>query len=442
LKLKVAIITSRRASAFLKSIAASLAERTGWQVDVIEAPIEIAALMPKNIVRRVVRELDCKYDIAIVPGTLPYEVNDIDTKCTLVIKGPLDPADLLLLAELPSEEALERLRKSHSIIPEIIIDRWLEELRSHHLSTPAVHVCDARIPLRPPPIAIAAEVYVKPGYEEEAIEKATRFRRSGADIIVVGFSASYPQDRALKTLRTIQDSIGGIGVDSPDKKLVAKAIEKGYACLALSAGEADPLFTLLPQGAALVVIPVYKDYSTPTTPQGRVNLLQRLVNEAKRRRLTPIADPLVDPPGFGFARSVETYLLASEAINAPLMAGIANVYELIDADSNGQIAVLTQLYAEAGASILLVTEESRKAHRAVSEAAIAATMTSISLLKKKPPKDLGLNLLYAKEKREKPTREPVKPSKVYNAELLASWHGFKMDRIGSHVSNNFICRQT
>jgi dihydropteroate synthase-like protein len=433
LKLKVAIVTGRRASSFLRSIAATLSERTGWQVDVVEAPVEIASLMPKSVARRMVEKLDCKYDIVILPGTLPYTVDDIGGKCTLILKGPLDPADLLLLAELPSGEAVERLKRSRSITPELIIDRWLEELRNHHLSTPSIHICGARIPIRPPPVAVAAEVYVRQGAEEEAVEKAVGFSRSGADIIVVGFSASYPRDRALDVLRKIHDAVGGVAVDSPDKKLVARAVEEGYACLALSAGEGDPLFDLLPRGSPLVIIPVYRDYSTPSTARERVSLLQRLVSEARRRGLTPIADPLVDPPGFGFARSVEAYLLASEALDAPLMAGIANVYELIDADSHGQIAVLAQLYAEAGASILLVTEESRKTQRAVSEAAIAATMASISLLKRKPPKDMGLTLLYAKEKRAKPSREPVKPSKVYDAGVLASWHGFRMDRLGSHV---------
>ena len=432
--LKLAIVTGRRAAAFIRSIAQSLAEKTGWVVDVVEAPVEIAALMPREVAVRVVESLDCRYDLIILPGTLPYNVDDFSREgCRVVVKGPVDPADLLLLAELPEGEVLERLGRLGVVSPELVVDRWLEELREHHMSTPSVYVCGVRVPKRPPPVVVAAEVYAKPGGEGDVVERVGVLEGSGADIVVVGFSLSHDISQALELLGRVYSKYGPVGVDAPNKKLVAEAVRRGYACLALSAGEGDPLYTLLPRDTAVVVIPVHSDYSTPSTPRERVSLLSKLVMEAKRRGLQPIADPLVDPPGFGFARSVEAYLLASEVIDEPLMAGIANVYELVDADSHGQIAVLTQLYAEAGASIMLVAEESWKTRRAVSEAAIAATMTSLSLLKKKPPKDMGVSLLYAKEKRPRRTPQPFKPSRTFEASSLASWYGFKVDRLGSHV---------
>jgi len=168
----------------------------------------------------------------------------------------------------------------------------------------------------------------------------------------------------------------------------------------------------------------------------RVELLERLAKRAQQKGLVPIADPMVDPPGWGLARSVAAYLEASERLpETPLLAGIANAYELIDADSHGQVAVLTQLFAEAGASLMLVTEESRKTVMATTEAAIAATMTSVSLLKNRWPKDLGIDLLYAKEKRpsgDKP-QLPRRPRLSLDANALAAWYGFRQDRTGSHL---------
>ena len=173
----------------------------------------------------------------------------------------------------------------------------------------------------------------------------------------------------------------------------------------------------------------------PGSPLERVETLKRVVNAAAEKGFTVIADPVVDAPGMGsLGLSVSAYYLASREIDAPLMAGIANIYEMLDADSHGQIAALTQIYAEAGASIMLASEESRKATMAVTEAAIAATMSSISLLKRKLPKDLGVDLLYAKEKRPppEPAGLPRKPRMRLDASKLAPWRLFRPDRVGSH----------
>ncbi|ABM80657.1 DUF4346 domain-containing protein [Hyperthermus butylicus] len=430
--MKVAIVTGRRATSFLRDIARELSKRIGWTVDVVAVPVEVAALIPREALEQTIERLDCSYDMVIVPGTLPYSLDEIRAPdCLTIVKGPIDPTDLLILAEL-GEEGLRELRENRVLSPELVAGRWLEELKRHHNETLSIEVCGVRVPVRPPPIVVAAELYYRPGLS--IADRVEQLLSMGADIVVMGFGADIDPGEAMEVVRTAARIAGQVAIDSPDKKLVARAVKEGYACLAFTASEASKLLDLLPRGSSVVVAPYRADYSVPSNPHERVALLQRLVREARSRGLTPIADPLVEPPGHGFAKSVTAYILASEVIDTPLLAGIANVYELVDADSHGQIAVLTQLYGEAGASIMLVTEESRKSRFAVAEAAIAATLTGLSLLKKRPPKELGLGLFYAKEKRpRKGVPLASKPERVYDASKLAAWVSFRQDRLGNHL---------
>ena len=88
----------------------------------------------------------------------------------------------------------------------------------------------------------------------------------------------------------------------------------------------------------------------------------------------------------------------------PLLMGLCNVAEMIDADSIGVNALLTMLAAEIGVSLVLIVEKSVKTMGSTAEAKIAAQMATIAWGKRTPPKDLGLNLLMFKDKRRAETR--------------------------------------
>jgi dihydropteroate synthase-like protein len=82
-----------------------------------------------------------------------------------------------------------------------------------------------------------------------------------------------------------------------------------------------------------------------------------------------------------------------------LFVGISNVTELIDADSIGVNALLAKLSSEVGASMLLATQESDKAQGSIKEETIASKMMFLSRLRGSVPKDLGIDLLVLKDKR-------------------------------------------
>ena len=85
----------------------------------------------------------------------------------------------------------------------------------------------------------------------------------------------------------------------------------------------------------------------------------------------------------------------------PLFVGVSNVTELIDADSVGVNALLARLSSEVGASIMLATEKSDKAKGTVGEEVVAAKMMFLAKKRSSVPKDLGLDLLLLKDKRNR-----------------------------------------
>ena len=87
--------------------------------------------------------------------------------------------------------------------------------------------------------------------------------------------------------------------------------------------------------------------------------------------------------------------------NVPLFVGVSNVTELMDADSVGVNALLARLSSEVGASIMLATEKSDKAKGTVGEEVTAAKMMFLAKKRCSVPKDLGIDLLFLKDKRNR-----------------------------------------
>src|SRR5208337_859416 len=113
-----------------------------------------------------------------------------------------------------------------------------------------------------------------------------------------------------------------------------------------------------------------------------------------------VADLILDPTDI-FESFTAFRLFAQRNPNVPLFVGVSNVSELMDADSVGVNALLARLSSEVGASILLATEKSNKARGTVGEEAAAAKMMFLAKKRCSVPKDLGVDLLLLKDKRNR-----------------------------------------
>ncbi len=417
---RLLLVTGRRAAARVREAAERLSKLTGWRVDVYVAPIDVAALMPASMLRGIVERVGRGYDAVVVSGMIGYRVDTIGEELGVrVVKGPEDPYDLVVVAEA-GPDALRESIESGRFEVSYAAERWARSLAELHDRAEAVEVCGVRVPLRPPPMVVVAEVYASGGAESVAA-RASELLSRGADVVAVGFGYEHAADEALRLLRRVSDEVGPVAVDAPSPRLAAEAVRRGYACVAMSATLDNGLLGELPRGAAAVVVPAAGG-GVPRDPGERVALLERLVAEARRRGVQPIADPVLDPPLSGLAASLVAYYEAGRRLrDVPLLAGVANVYELLDADTHGVVAVLAQVLAEAGVSVLLASEESDKAYMAVTETSVAATMASIAMMRGSPPKDLGVDLLVVKEKKRAAAEPPSGRVERVDADAVSSW---------------------
>lgn len=258
-----------------------------------------------------------------------------------------------------------------------------------------------RIPGRPPPVLVASEVYADSDRYDPAREAGARLG-SGADAVIFGATGDRGARRALGLVARHAGQ-GLVGFDYWDESLQAEAVEAGAGLvLSLTPDRLDGIPARLRGRAWYVIVP-----GNPRAPwRVRVEDLLRAASRARRLGYSRVVlDPVLNPPvspgaldGLMAARA-----LAAEAPgDVPVMLGINNFYELIDADSTGVIAALASLAVEAGVSLLLVGEESYKARGATLEARLAADMASLAARWRVPPKDLGITLLSAKQKRPSP----------------------------------------
>jgi dihydropteroate synthase-like protein len=139
-------------------------------------------------------------------------------------------------------------------------------------------------------------------------------------------------------------------------------------------------------GVAYVVIPDSKPLS------------ENLKSAEKLGFKNLIADPILSPP-FKVTESLLHYKgLRTADKKRPMMAGVGNVVELIDADSTGVNGLLAAMAVELDVSLLLTTENSSKTRGSVRELRRALDMCFLARSIGTQPKDLGFDLLMAKGK--------------------------------------------
>lgn len=259
----------------------------------------------------------------------------------------------------------------------------LRRIRSSY--EPAFRAGPVGIPSRPPPVLVAAEVYVRPG--GRACEEAARRYGEGADIIVLGLDrwdreavTNYMEAVARCSRRyPVMADPGGV-------ELMVEALEAGaHGGMSVTPGAVRGLPGHVRDEKAVVVLAM----EDPGEAVRAAGLLSRPI-------LDPVLQPLVWP---GLSGGLERLRALSAVWSGPIMAGVNNVYELLDADATGSIPVLVGLAAEMGVSIVLATEESAKSYGAVLLARMSADLASLALYYRSPPKDYPIRLLIARDKR-------------------------------------------
>ncbi len=350
-------------------------EDAGYQVDFVT----VSSYSPEDLL---MLEKQCKPPrcCIIVPGSTRFDYSRLTS--IRVLKGTytLDALPLVvgkygveaLDPSIPAEKALGPL------MADIVFSLYCR------LSTAAQLVPDS-----PPPLKVISEVYVD-GFRDvgDAVDEVSTRFDMGADIVVLATRSTtqFSNEVLKKTLKEANSmGLGPLGIDPADRSMLPRLASSVDLIMSLTTSEALKAAWTRKAESYIVIL-------EPRGSKAMINACRQL----RSTGLRPIIDPVVLPNPRALKSFSELAAARSEGLECPALLGINNVYELLDADTTGSIAALTMLAAEAGASAILVSEESGKSAGATVEAKIASIMASYSLYTGAPPKDLGLDLLTVK----------------------------------------------
>ncbi len=413
--MKILVVTGRLAeNAVRRSV--------GDDAEVLVLAIEVAAFVTPALLRRFLPPK--KYDMILVPGLVPGDFSSIEKEIHTPIRlGPKHTVDLGFVlsfvndtdfsAKVPACELLREKRKGSAI--EKILE--LENKSMAPISIKDVKLAgNSRM-------KVMAEV-VDAGHlpHHELTNRIQYFVRQGADIIDLGLSIDTSEEEGIRAVEIARRATDlPISVDTLNPYLLNSAIESGIdIVLSLNSRNIDEVKeNIIKNSTPAVIIP---DRSND------IENLFRNIDHAKEIGIKNIiADPVLEPPGHGLAASLSRYYeFRQQDSTTPLFFGVGNVTELLDADSLGMNAILSAIAMELGASILFTPEYSFKARGSVSELKAASCMMMLAKDRSSAPKDLGIDLLMAKEKRGRGFGKI--PEKVIEAKGYEKWN---LDPAGS-----------
>jgi len=410
--LKVLLITGVLAEDAVKHNA----KESHVETETLALKVPVAAFLSPESIAKAVKHTQLKnFDMILVPGLIRGDTKTVsDSVGVPTFKGPRYAADLPTVLDALGEVKLSTVKPADELLSEKLKQKAMEELdkveknRDVLLQKPGSILIKNLAIGRDFPMRVMAEIVDAALIPKEEVQRlAKNFVRVGADIIDVGMVAgeSRPKD-AKKLVAAVKQVVNvPVSIDTLDPAEIKAAVAAG-ADLVLSA-DAGNLEAIAPftKHTALAVIPTnqYEGFF-PKTAKERVKFLEETIGKARKLGITRILGDLVLEPANVLESMIAFREFGKRNPAVPLFVGISNVTELFDADSVGINALLARLSSEAGANVLLATEKSDKAKGTVKEEVIAAKMMFLAKKRGSVPKDLGLDLLMLKDKRNREER--------------------------------------
>lgn len=302
-----------------------------------------------------------------------------------------------------SGKKLSREDPAEKFIEEDKIDLFFRDLKEiKQQSTVAFYLRDTPVYNRGPPVLVASETTVTLS-PEEAAQQATWFEENGADIVIVGVPLEEDYHKSIERIKAIEKKLSKavLAIDAINPNIIKKGFELG-ADLAFSLHEGNiQYFEKFRRDKAFVVIPgnPYKG-KTPRNEAQALRMLLKNVSRAKEKGYEKLlADLILPPPCTGFVNIITAYRKLDKKLpDTPMMAGLANITELIDVDSHGVNTLLSVISVELGLSMVLVSEESWKARYSTLETKLSLALSSVARKRRSPPVGVGVDLILLKEK--------------------------------------------
>ena len=438
--LKILVVTGKLAAPIVKKAIKTVSGP--YQIHVLELPITVAALATTELIANYLRKLGVKkgdYDLIIIPGASMGSAKIIEETVGIkTVKGTLQATDLPIIFSLKDLNKLSPDKPADVLLEEEILKenrKLLENLERSIVEKPHLIVGNVIIPVTPPPIRVVAEITEAHRLSrEKLLKRAEKLVDSGADILSIGFEAGISHvEKVRETIRFLKKELSvPIVVDSIIPSEIIAAIEAGAdMVMSLEASNIERVAKYVTEVPAVVIAYDSKLPVQPKTAEEKIKLLEKNVSTALQYNIEKIiADPILDPINSksSFQSLLAYHVFKKKHPKIPMLMGIGNVVELLDADTVGSNALLVMLAAEIGVSLVLVVEKSCKAQGSTYEVSTAARMASLAWIKNSPPKDLGIDLLILKDKRKIET-----PLDIEGAEIVVARRSekeYELDPLG------------
>lgn len=410
--MRVLLVTGQIA----KEMVEGYARESPVETSVLALRVPVAALLTPRQIAREIRKMDLRgFDMILVPGLITGDVSIVEKTVSIpAFKGPRYAADLPAVLDALGQMKLSKTVPACDLLKDELLRKALEDMKAVEKDQDALLKNSGNMLIgglavgRDFPMRIMAEIIDAPLLSDEELRKrARRYVESGAEIIDVGMIAgeARPKD-AERAVKAVKEAVNvPVSIDTLDPEEMKSAVSAGVnLILSVDAGNAEDVAQFAHEVTVVVIPTNHRGGHFPKEAMERVKALEENIKRVTQLGMTKVVgDLILDPVNVpGTLESLVAYHgFARRNPSIPLLFGVGNVTELMDADSPGINALLAGLASEVGASILLTTEGSDKARGSVGELATASRMMFLAKRRSSVPKDLGLDLLLLKDKRNR-----------------------------------------
>ncbi len=345
----ILFVTGQLAESAVRAAVEPLSKSVGFDYTIAVLPITVAALMtPKWLLRKL--EVPAHVTRIVVPGYLESGIDELQSGLQVpVISGPRDVRNLA-----------EIFGKKREIQEEL--DRYDIEILAEINHAPALSI-------------------------DELLRRAKALVEEGANIIDLGCTPGRKWTDVAIAVKTLREHKIRVSIDSFDEDEVAAACRAG-AELVLSVNSTN-CRAAIDWGCEVVVV--------PDLPTDEKNFFETIIF-LREHDVAIRLDPILEPIGCGFARSLQRYARCRELYpDLPMMMGIGNLTELTDVDSAGINMLLLGICQELDIRSVLTTNVINWARTSVRECDIARRMVHYAVRHSVPPKRLDDRLVTLRD---------------------------------------------
>jgi dihydropteroate synthase-like protein len=237
-------------------------------------------------------------------------------------------------------------------------------------------------------IEILAEINSAPGLaREELLQLARRYRKDGADVIDLGCDPGPAWSGVGDAVRALRDEGLRVSIDSMNAIEIAAAARAGAE--AVLSVNASNRVAASDWGIEVVAIP---------DEPGNLMGLDATVEHLQKRGVPFRIDPVLEPIGFGFAKSLSRYIETRRRYpDAAMLMGVGNLTELTDVDSAGINVLLAGICQELGMRSVLTTEVIPWCRSCIRELDVARRLVAHAVRRRVLPKKLDQRLVVLRD---------------------------------------------